>query len=73
MSKSLCKGPLFLFLPIMLGGVVTLVVLRLFCLQPTWYWFLALFLLCCLLSMFAVGLLGYLIERWMGEQKTRHH
>ena len=61
MNRSLCSGPLFLFLPLLSGGVLSYFVAIL--LHPwlgvlTWYYFLILFLLCSLLSLFGVGLLG---------------
>lgn len=64
MSKSLCKGPLFLFVPLLLGGVIAC--LAAWVLRPVfgvlpWYWFVALYVVCFLLSVFIVGGLAYLI------------
>ena len=66
MSRSLCKGPFFLFIPLLIGVVMTYLVAL--ALRPVlgvlaWYWFVALFALCFALSMFIVGALDYVVTR----------
>ena len=66
MSRSICKGPLFLFVPLLLGCILAYCSARM--LRPVfgvlaWYWFVALFVLCFTLSLLIVGGLGYVLER----------
>ena len=73
MNKSLCKGPFYLFVPLLLGGAFTcaaMIILRRQFNVFAWYWFLALFLSCFLLSIFVVGFMGYLVER-CGQRKKK--
>jgi hypothetical protein len=74
MSKSLCKGPLSFFLPLMLGGALTYFVaisLRgVFGVLP-WYWFLFLFLLCVTLIVCAFVFVGNLAQRFNGGRRKR--
>ena len=66
MSRSICQGPFFLFLPLLLGAGLTYMVATL--LRPVigtlaWHWFVVLFGLCFLLCLFIVRLWGHLCNR----------
>ena len=64
-GKSLCKGPFFLFVPLLLAGAMAC--LARWALRPVfgvlrWHWFAVLYVACFLLSLFIVDAVGYLIE-----------
>jgi 4-hydroxybenzoate polyprenyltransferase len=65
-----------LFLPLLLAGALTYVVavsLRQFFGVLSLQWFLVLFMLCFLFSIFVVGFTGYFVERYdRRNKKTRN-
>jgi undecaprenyl pyrophosphate phosphatase UppP len=67
MSMSFCNGPFFLFVPLILGGVITFftaLALRSTCGVLPWYGFALLFIASFILSMIIVGGLIHVVRRW---------
>lgn len=74
MSRSLCRGPFFLLVPLLLGGL--LASLTVWALRPSvgvlaWYWVTLLSVACVVLAAVVIDGLRHLVERRRGNRERR--